>query len=230
MTLVTRTLRNLWHDVEGIFTKYVNEDDADLDAVDFTDELETNQAISSAAFEGVTGVTLGTPSISAGVVSFTHTGAGSAVLQVVLDFAAYIASLYTMYLSVQSTPVGAYSVIVVSDTGLGASAGGAVTLQFILGGDTLSNIDIEYATIVGYAGGVFDVEAISYNTGTQLYEGILVDDLAAEDDDQIATSVKAYPDTENVALEALYSAKPTRTLHRKLAFTDPSSPDTDYTP
>lgn len=91
MPLTPRALRNnWWKDEDGFFNKTVYKESLLNDSVDFTDFLSLVGAatISSAQFLEVNGPTLGAPSISGGIVSFTHTGIGSAILEVTTDTAA----------------------------------------------------------------------------------------------------------------------------------------------
>jgi hypothetical protein len=230
MSLAFRAVRNLWHEVEGVFTKYVNKDDIDLDYVDFNDECLENQGIGSAAWEDTSGVTLVTTTPTWRLVQFTHTGTGSAVLQVVLDYTAYLATLATKYLIADNY------IMLDTEMGQAKSAGESAMLHLRAGTDpeSIVGLDGKYALLVGLASGNNVLIGPLVANGSY-YDGVLLDDLVFGDVSAVPdyAFVGSDPDTfiDEVAERAIYAAKPTRTIHKKLAFVDPSNPTDDgYTP
>jgi hypothetical protein len=108
MALAPRTVRNKWFKSDdGVQTKVVDQDETLQDSIDLTDELEEHQAI-TATFVETSGPTMGSPSVDGGVVSFTHEGTGTTVLQALCDFVAYIATLTATLTAVLAYRVANY--------------------------------------------------------------------------------------------------------------------------
>lgn len=86
MTLTLRAVRNVWHFVEGVVTRYVHEDDEETETIDLTDKVTPPSGsvagIASSAFVSVSGVVLGSITTAGMFLSWLRKETGTATLKV----------------------------------------------------------------------------------------------------------------------------------------------------
>jgi hypothetical protein len=86
MTLTPRAVRNVWHKVEGVLTRYVHVDDEETEVVDLTDMVSPSSGsvagITSASFVDVGGAVLSVVTIAGMLLSWLRKKTGTATLKV----------------------------------------------------------------------------------------------------------------------------------------------------
>lgn len=225
MSLVPRVVRNLWHrDADdGAHVKYVDDEGAYVDAVDVTENLEENMAVSAATWEDDDStLTLGTPSIAAGVVQFTHVGVGYAVLKLTMDFAAYVASLFTRYLGTS------YSMVPSTAGGVGGVAGDPAVFTFL---DSLTNpvtgMSGKAVRLVMPSGNVVVMSDLAWNIGGY-YDATLASSFDVADESDPADIGDMFSEYDDISTHDDYAARPTKIVRVPMRFADPTREEDDY--
>jgi len=237
--LAPRTVRSSWfRDDDGVMTKPVDQDATYVDSVDLTDELEEHQSIVPSWAE-TNGVTLGAPTAASGIVTFTHHGVGTAILQAVTNYIDYLASL-----GIQEDAAGGYALYLAGGALLsGGEVAGTSVFAAIL--DALaapvSGLDGKFLALrvwgdpatVPTTTTLTPIGVLAWDAVEGMYAVTLVEDLPASTD---GTADRCFLfDSEAdarafIAAEATCAALPTLTHRIPLRFVDPSNPTQDYTP
>lgn len=234
--LTPRAVRNhWWKDAIGQNVKVVDDEEEHVDSIDYTDEMREHENVASATFDDVSGPTLGVPIIADNIVEFTHKGVGTAILEIVSNFVAYLASLGTNYFgSWHASPW--YTMLLSSSSGsggAGASTGDTVYFNIV---DELSTpvtgLDGKYIRVKTLSDLYVQCGPLVYNPGTLEYTGVLLDNLDAADDYAYVNETLACNSVAEIlaydALYAEYSAKTARKLRTPICFIDPDSSTEDY--
>ena len=231
MAFVPRAVRNVWHEVVGVVTRFVHEDDEETETVDLTDKVTPPSGsvagIASASFVNVSGVVLSAVTIAGMLLSWLRKETGTATLRVQFNTTVFEVEDYVgdgvQAASVTTGGGNGYPEVV-------SYAGDKVWVEFSseLAGDEHLGKYLRVKSDENTCLMLLDESlfASGEQYGCTVYGATLLEDLPAAlngsySEGYASTTVWAFVTPVVVTLGDV--------INISMAWVDPKSPDTDYT-